>query len=52
MYDFRDRRVVGEDGAQQMESLSGEAAARLLRLVHYWERMMLARGNARELREN
>jgi hypothetical protein len=52
VYDFRDRRVVGEDGAQQMESLSGETAARLLRLVRYWERMMLARGSAGELREN
>jgi hypothetical protein len=44
VYDFRNRRVLLPDGTSATPaSLSGEAAAQFLRLVHFWERMMLAR---------
>ena len=41
IYDFRDRRVIEDDGreARVSSDVTGEA----LRLVHAWERMMLAR---------
>jgi arylsulfatase A-like enzyme len=45
IYDFRDDRVVLPDGARlrQQAALEGPAAEPFLTLVHYWERMMLAR---------
>jgi arylsulfatase A-like enzyme len=44
IYDFRDERVLLPDGTTASPaSLSGEPAAQFLRLVHFWERMMLAR---------
>jgi hypothetical protein len=53
IYDFRDDRVVLPDGARlrQQAALEGPAAEPFLRLVHYWERMMLARaaGGAAEI---
>jgi hypothetical protein len=46
VYDFRDRRVLYEDGtSRHPDDLSPEAAAPWLRLVHFWERMMLARAS-------
>jgi hypothetical protein len=53
VYDFRDRRVIREDGTVvRVDSLAEDAAARLRRLVQYWERMMLARGATGELRDD
>lgn len=44
IYDFRDRRVVREDGTAARTDALGEEQWRPLReLVHFWERMMLAR---------
>jgi hypothetical protein len=44
VYDFRDRQVLFPDGTRsQPDGLSGTAADQFLRLVHFWERMMLAR---------
>jgi hypothetical protein len=45
IYDFRDNRVTLADGSTvRPDALEGPAAAPFLRLVHLWERMMLARG--------
>jgi hypothetical protein len=53
VYDFRDRRVIRDDGTVvRVDSLAEDAAARLRRLVQYWERMKLARGAAGELRDD
>jgi arylsulfatase A-like enzyme len=44
-YDFRTRRVRFGDGAwRPVETLTRSERADFLRLVHTWERMMLARG--------
>lgn len=47
IYDFRDRRVLFDNGTSvKPEALTPEASAPVLRLVHSWERMMLARAAA------
>ena len=48
-YDFRTQLArVDHDQWRPVDALSAEASARLRALVHYWERMVLARGrNAR-----
>jgi hypothetical protein len=52
VYDFRDDQVRLPDGSRaRPEALSGNAAGQFQRLVHFWERMMLARaalGGARD----
>jgi hypothetical protein len=52
VYDFRDDQVRLPDGSRaRPEALSGHAADHFRRLVHFWERMMLARaagGGARD----
>jgi hypothetical protein len=52
VYDFRDRRVRLRDGRRvHPEALSEDAAGQVLRLVHFWERMMLARSASRTSRD-
>ncbi len=45
IYDFRRHRVLvgGTSAWREPDELEGDERAQLLRLVHYWERMMLAR---------
>ena len=44
LYDFRRRRVQERDGAwRQPEQTAGESRAEFLRVVHDWERMLIAR---------
>ena len=53
LYDFRDRRATRRDGtAVRAEALQGAGAETLLRLVHFWERVMLARGPGDSARFN
>jgi hypothetical protein len=52
VYDFRDRQVLFPDGTRgRPDALSGGAVDQFQRLIHFWERMMLARaagGGARD----
>ncbi len=48
VYDFRTQLArVGQDQWRPVESLGKEASDSLLGLIHYWERMVLARGRTR-----
>ena len=48
VYDFRTQLArVGSDEWRTVDALSDDASARLRALVHYWERMVLARGRTR-----
>ena len=51
-YDFRDRKVRLQNGTTlSPEALPPEAAVEFEQLIHYWERMMLARATAGEVRD-
>jgi hypothetical protein len=43
IYDFRTRRVLAADAWQTPDKLDGQTSRRFLELVHYWERLVLAR---------
>lgn len=50
IYDFRTRRVTLPDGARmRAEAVQGATAEPVLRLVHFWERMMLAKASGNRI---